>query len=117
VPAPGGAGEAGGVGELGAAVTARQSRRGSGSSITLLIDTPPEERFHAATIAAIDHASKRLNLPVVVRVVPTDTIDRALIEDPGAAVVVGPGSPYRNPDGALEVIRSAREKGIPLVGT
>lgn len=98
-------------------MTARQPRHGSWSSITVLIDTPPEHRFHAATIAAIDHASKSLNLPVEIRVVPTDTIDRALIDDPGAAVIVGPGSPYRNPDGALEVIRSAREKGIPLVGT
>jgi CTP synthase (UTP-ammonia lyase) len=98
-------------------VGARRPWRGSGSVITVLIDTPPEERFHAATIAALDHASKSLDLPVEVRVVPTDTIDRALIADPGSAVVVGPGSPYRNPDGALEVIRSAREKGIPLVGT
>ena len=49
--------------------------------------------------------------------VPTDTIQSRLIADPGAAVVVGPGSPYRNRDGVLAVIRSAREKGIPLVGT
>ena len=32
-------------------------------------------------------------------------------------MVVGPGSPYREPDAALDVIGSAREGGVPLVGT
>ena len=86
-------------------------------AISLLIDLPPEHRYHVATIAAIDHASKMLNLPVDVRVVPTDTIGAQLIADPGSAVVVGPGSPYRNPQAVWEIVRSAREKGIPLVGT
>jgi len=73
--------------------------------------------YGAATIAALDHASQSLGVQAHVRVVPTDTIDRDVIADPGAAVVVGPGSPYRNPEGVLEVIRVARENGIPLVGT
>ncbi len=85
--------------------------------ITVLIDLPPNQRYHVATMAALDHASGSLKVPIEVHVVPTDMIDRRLIGDPGAAVVVGPGSPYRNPEGTLDVIRSAREKGIPLVGT
>jgi CTP synthase (UTP-ammonia lyase) len=85
--------------------------------ITLLIDLPPDQDYHVATLAALDHASRFVGVPVEVRVVPTDTIQSQLIADPGAAVVVGPGSPYRNREGVLAVIRSAREKGIPLVGT
>ena len=87
------------------------------SVISLLIDLPPAHRYHAATVAAIDHASKMLEVRVDVRVVPTDTIDAELIADPGSAVLVGPGSPYRNPEAVLEIVRNAREKGIPLVGT
>jgi len=83
----------------------------------VLIDLPSEQRYRAATVAALEHATQSLGAPAVVRVVPTETIDHRLVADPGAAVVVGPGSPYRNPDGVLEVVRSARENGIPLVGT
>jgi CTP synthase (UTP-ammonia lyase) len=85
--------------------------------ITVMIDLPPDQDYYVATIAALDHAARSLNMPLEVRIVPTDTIESHLIADPGAAVVVGPGSPYRNREGALDVIRSAREKGVPLVGT
>ena len=30
---------------------------------------------------------------------------------------IAPSSPYRNMDAALEAIRHARERGVPLVGT
>jgi len=30
---------------------------------------------------------------------------------------IAPASPYRSMDGALAAIRSARERGVPLVGT
>ena len=93
-------------------------------SVLIDVDSPlPSRRkgagrgYGAATIAALDHASQSLGVQPTVRVVPTDTIDSLVIANPGAAVVVGPGSPYRNPEGVLEVIRSARENGIPLVGT
>jgi CTP synthase (UTP-ammonia lyase) len=49
-------------------------------------------------------------------VIRTDQLDGRAISDFGA-VVVGPGSPYRNPEAALAAIRTAREQGIPLVGT
>jgi len=85
--------------------------------ITVLIDLPPEHNYHLATLAALDHASRSLNMPVDIRSVSTDRIESQLIADPGAAVVVGPESPYVNPEGALSVIRTARERGVPLVGT
>ncbi len=86
-------------------------------AITVLIDLPPEQAYHAATVAAIRHAASTLGVEPEVRVVTTDTIGPSLIRDPGAAVVVGPGSPYRNPDAVHEVVRAARERGVPLVGT
>jgi CTP synthase (UTP-ammonia lyase) len=85
--------------------------------ISLLIDLAPGQQYHAATLTALEHASERQRVLVEVRVVPTETIDRRVVADPGTAVVIGPGSPYRNPDGVLEVVRSARERGIPLVAT
>jgi CTP synthase (UTP-ammonia lyase) len=33
------------------------------------------------------------------------------------ALWISPGSPYAHMDGALEAIHSARERGVPLVGT
>ncbi|MQB00838.1 MAG: hypothetical protein GEU78_11190 [Actinobacteria bacterium] len=32
-------------------------------------------------------------------------------------LLIAPASPYRSMDGALEAIRFARERGVPLVGT
>jgi len=85
--------------------------------ISVLIDLPPGHRYHAATIAALHHASEHRAAPIEVRVVPTDTIGDDLIAMPGSAVVVGPGSPYRNQEAAYDVVRAARERGVPLVGT
>lgn len=86
-------------------------------TVNVLIDLPPAQPYHGATLAALEHAAAAIGVDFHVRVVPTATIDRALVLDPGAAVVVGPGTPYRDPDAAHEVVRSARERGVPLVGT
>jgi CTP synthase (UTP-ammonia lyase) len=52
-----------------------------------------------------------------VRVVTTDTIrDASRVAAAGSAVIVGPGSPYRDPEVAHEVVRKARDRNIPLVG-
>jgi CTP synthase (UTP-ammonia lyase) len=81
------------------------------------MDLPPTQAYHLATMRALDHAAQRLGLPIDARLVTTDTIDAALVADPGAAVVVGPGSPYRDQEAVYRVVRSARERGVPLVGT
>jgi CTP synthase (UTP-ammonia lyase) len=85
--------------------------------INVLIDLPLTQAYRVATLDAVAHADARLEAGVVVRAVATRDIDSALIANPGQGVVVGPGSPYTNPDGVHEVIRSARERGVPLVGT
>lgn len=86
-------------------------------TVTILIDLPPGQRFRAATMGAVDHAASALGVAPRVRIVPTGAIGPDLVRDPGRAVVVGPGSPYRNPEGVHQVVRTARERGLPLVGT
>lgn len=85
--------------------------------ISVLMDLAPGHQYRSATLTALEHALERQRAHVEVRVVPTETIDRSVVADPGTAVVIGPGSPYRNPEGVLEVVRSARGRGIPLVAT
>jgi CTP synthase (UTP-ammonia lyase) len=86
-------------------------------TVNVLIDLPPEQRYHAATVAALGHAASAIGVDAHVRIVHTSAIDRGLVRDPGSAVVIGPGSPYEDPDAVHEVVRSARERGVPLVGT
>lgn len=85
--------------------------------VNVLLDIGPDSRYGAATVEALHHAAAVLAQPVDVRVIETDTITDELIEDPGPAVVIGPGSPYHDPDRVHAVVRSARERGVPLVGT
>jgi CTP synthase (UTP-ammonia lyase) len=82
--------------------------------VSVVMDLPPGEAHHSATVAAVGHAGTSLGFDVAVEVVPTETIGTGIMPD---AVVIGPGSPYQRPEAVLEVIRLARERGIPLVGT
>jgi len=86
--------------------------------VTVLIDLPANHRFHRATLAALEHASEHGRIPLDVRVVCTDEVqDASRIAAAGSAVIIGPGSPYRDPEAAHGVVRAARERKIPLVGT
>jgi CTP synthase (UTP-ammonia lyase) len=86
--------------------------------VTVLIDLPADHPYHRATLAALGHASVHRGILIEVQVVPTDTIrDAAQIATVASAVIIGPGSPYRDPEAAHAVVREAREKNIPLVGT
>jgi len=85
--------------------------------IALLIDSPPNARYHVATIEAIDHAATALGSTVDLRVIRTDS--SSLLDEvrSSAGVVIGPGSPYRDELAVWDTVRSARERGAPLVGT
>jgi CTP synthase (UTP-ammonia lyase) len=85
-------------------------------TIAVLMDLPPGQPYHQATLAALAHAAP-LRCDVRTVVVPTDTIDGRPADALGDAVVVGPGSPYHDAEAALDVIRTARVRGVPLVGT
>jgi CTP synthase (UTP-ammonia lyase) len=82
--------------------------------VALLIDLPPDARYHVATVAALNHAADARGEQLDLRVQTTDT---AVDVDQLDGVVIGPGSPYRDEHAVWSVVRSAREKGLPLVGT
>jgi len=82
--------------------------------LSLVMD-PDGTRYFAPTRDALVRAAGGA-LPL--EVVPTDRIgDPGALVARSAGVVIGPGSPYRDEEGALAVIRSARARGVPLVGT
>lgn len=86
--------------------------------VTVLMDLSAEHPYYRATLAALGHASEHRGIPIEVRVVPTDTIrDASRIAAAGSAVIIGPGSTYRDPEAAQAVVRKARERNISLVGT
>ena len=85
--------------------------------VTVLIDRAVAGRYADTTIAALTHAVEHAGIALPVGELPTRGIDRSFIDDPGAGVVIGPGSPYDDPGAVVEVVRSARERGVPLVGT
>lgn len=85
--------------------------------ISVVMDLPDSARYHWATIGALGHAVDALGLDVTIDVVGTDRIDDSFIAEPGDAVMLGPGTPYLRPRVAEGVVRAARERGVPLVGT
>jgi CTP synthase (UTP-ammonia lyase) len=89
-------------------------------SLAIVGDFDPGFLPHAATNSAIRHAASALGLRVEERWLATADIDprtlsKRLADFP--AILVAPGSPYKNMEGALAAIRYAREHGVPLLGT
>ncbi len=87
----------------------------------MIIDSARAAPFHRATLDALTHAADALSIEVSVSVVRTadlrikgDGVDMSQL---GAGVLIGPGAPYDEPSAANAAIRTARERGVPLVGT
>ena len=85
--------------------------------LNVVLDSPPGARYHVATVEALRHAIDHANADIEIRVVRTPGIDSAFLASPGDAVLLGPGSPYDEPFAAEELIRTAREQGLPPVAT
>ena len=83
--------------------------------IAVVGDYRPDNQTHTAIAEAVAHASSGVD----VRWVGTDVVARDGSDSlAGAAGVwVASGSPYKSFDGALEAIRWARTKDVPLLGT
>ncbi len=81
--------------------------------VAVVGDWNPENVTHQATSAALEHAGATFEW------VPTEECEAAAGErlNRFSGVFVAPASPYRSMDGALEAIRHARLRGVPLVGT
>jgi CTP synthase (UTP-ammonia lyase) len=80
--------------------------------VTVLMDLPESNDSHRYTVSALEHAIAWSGAAVTFEVVRTDSHPRL-----ADGVVIGPGSPYRDPTAAEAAIQTAREKGLPLVGT
>ena len=85
--------------------------------IRIVFDKHPGEPFYAETLASVDHAIADLGTDLTVEVVRTGDLADELIAAPDGGVFIGPGTPFEHPDRAEALIRSARERGVPLVAT
>ena len=83
--------------------------------ISVVGDRNPTNPTHVATDAALVHVP--LALPF--EWCGTDEIgaDPAARLSGYSGLLIAPGSPYRNMEGALRAIRFAREEGVPLLAT
>ncbi len=75
-------------------------------------DHQPENPTHASLDAALAHAGADWEWIATDAVPPPDTLAERY-----AGLWIAPASPYRSMRGALAAIRTARERGVPLVGT
>ncbi len=88
-------------------------------TIGIVGDYNPEYTSHLATDLALLHAAESSGIAVDSSWLPTEALaggaERALADVDG--LLCTPGTPYASMDGALSAIRTAREDGIPLLGT
>lgn len=82
-------------------------------------DYQPTNEAHVATTASLQHAGDAAGLPVEVSWAAT--LDLASGARPTLdgfqGLLIAPGSPYQSMAGALEAIRMARTRGVPLLAT
>lgn len=87
------------------------------TTISIIFDRRPGDRFYQETVDAVRHAIDASDGNVDIDVITTAEIDETLIDNISGGVMIGPGSPFTHPHEVDEVIRSARERGVPLVAT
>jgi len=80
--------------------------------VAIVGDFNPRNPTHLHTNAALEH------LGLAFEWIATDAVGQpeARLACYGA-LWIAPASPYRSMDGAIEAIRYARERGVPLVAT
>src|SRR5215472_14491090 len=84
--------------------------------LALIGDRSSNVRAHARIPVLIEALRQRDGLVLDAYWIPTEDVTD---DDLGGfdAIWVAPGSPYRNPEGAIAAARTAREQGIPFLGT
>ncbi|NGO72090.1 CTP synthase C-terminal region-related (seleno)protein [Streptomyces boncukensis] len=85
--------------------------------LALVGDRSSGVRAHVRIPAVLDTLAQRDQLVLDAYWIPTPDAERAGALDGFDAVWLVPGSPYRSEAGALEAVRTARERGIPFLGT
>jgi len=86
---------------------------GVSARIGVVGDFQAENVTHRFTNAALQHLGLDFDW------VPTESVGARPEASLGGydGLWIAPASPYRSMDGALEAIRHARERSVPLVGT
>ncbi|MFD8704248.1 hypothetical protein ACFV1W_16750 [Kitasatospora sp. NPDC059648] len=85
--------------------------------IALVGDRSPAVRSHARIPGLLDALADRDQLVLDAYWIPTEDAGAPGALDGFDAIWLLPGSPYRSEAGALAAIRTAREGGIPFLGT
>jgi CTP synthase (UTP-ammonia lyase) len=85
--------------------------------LALVGDRSPNVRSHARIPALLDSLARRDQLVLDAYWIPTEDAAEPGALDGFDAVWLLPGSPYRSEAGALAAARTARERGIPFLGT
>lgn len=86
-------------------------------TLALVGDRSPAVRSHTRIPALLDALAERDQLVLDAYWVPSqDALEPGAVDGFDAVWVV-PGSPYRSAAGVLAAIRTARERGIPFLGT
>lgn len=84
--------------------------------LALVGDRSPHVRSHVRIPALLTALRARDHIDLDAYWIPTDEVDEAMIAGFDGVWLL-PGSPYRSEDGAVTAVRTAREKGIPFLGT
>ncbi|MEU6232329.1 hypothetical protein [Kitasatospora sp. NPDC047058] len=85
--------------------------------IALVGDRSPAVRSHTRIPGLLDVLATRDQLVLDAYWIPTEDAETPGALDGFDAVWLLPGSPYRSEAGALAAVRTARERGIPFLGT
>ncbi|MFG3225055.1 hypothetical protein ACGF07_09765 [Kitasatospora sp. NPDC048194] len=85
--------------------------------IALVGDRSPAVRSHARVPGLLDALAEHDQLVLDAYWIPTEDAGAPGALDGFNAVWLLPGSPYRSEAGALAAVRTARERGIPFLGT
>lgn len=84
-------------------------------TVALVGDRSPSVRAHARIPQLIDALRRRDGVVLDPYWIPSEEAESGLDGFDGIWVV--PGSPYRSAEGAIAAARTARERGIPFLGT
>jgi len=88
--------------------------------IGVIGDFEPSYHSHFATNAALYDAAAKLNAPLMLRWLPTPSLDgpdAPKILSQWDGLIAGPGSPYKSFTGMLRGIEFARTQDWPFTGT
>lgn len=88
--------------------------------IGIIGDFEPAYHSHFATNAALYDAATKLKVPLMMRWIPTPTLDNTdarKILGSWDGLIASPGSPYKSFTGMLRGIEFARTQNWPFTGT